>query len=514
MAAPSKMTKEERASRYVAALARFNQASDWRTLLELAEEFHALDTYRDATSLYDRCVKAASAPAYRDIRAELEAKPDKTAADYREAVRLLTPIQDHADVREYMRVCNVRANVLLYDEAVALATNSAATDEEIGRAVEIFREIKTFRNCRELLERYETYYCERVYAAADELRQHGHVYSEFDEAAELFGRIPQFRDAADLAVACKKRADKLRPRSAKKREEKRATAETAETVSVTETEQVERVSPREASKGKKEKPQKAERVRAQKPRDEETNGFLEVWQTLDKRYLTVCLIWLAVLVAAVVASIWVAKTSNSWVKIYVNQLRAVIVVVAGVAVILGVRCFLRMLTKSMRRKLGRSVAAALQKLASPLVKLAERLLAGIGIDLRRRNRIGGEDERCIIMDTDKPKRTKKRLKNELKWAEQTGNVARVRFLFIDYMILRIRQGYFLRRTMTPAEISEDIALEEDERELFAAYQKARYAGARAEDEISGEAIGRMRALNERLKSKRLKEDETGSGNRR
>lgn len=512
MAAPSKMTKEERASRYVAALARFNNASDWRTLLELAEEFHALDTYRDAASLYDRCVKAASAPAYRDIRAELEAKPDKTATDYREAVRLLTPIQDHTDVREYMRVCNVRANVLLYDEAVALATNSAATDEEIGRAVEIFREIKTFRNCRELLERYETYYCERVYAAADELRQHGHVYSEFDEAAELFGRIPQFRDAAELATACKKRADKLCPRSAKKRAERaeKAASETAPTV---ETEQVERVFPREAAKGKKEKPPKAERVRAQKPRDEATNGFVEVWQTLDKRYLAVCLVWLVVLVVAVVASIWVAKTSNSWVKLYVNQLRAVIVVVAAVAVILGVRCFLRMLTKSMRRKLGKSVVAALQKLASPFVKLAERLLAGIGIDLRRRNRIGGEDERCIIMDTDKPKRTKKRLKNELKWAEQTGNVARVRFLFIDYMILRIRQGYILRRTMTPAEISDDIALEEDERELFVAYQKARYAGVRAEDEISGEAIGRMRALNERLKSKRIKEDETGSNNR-
>lgn len=506
MAAPSKMTKEERASRYVAALARFNNASDWRTLLELAEEFHALDTYRDSASLYDRCVKAASAPAYRDIRAELEAKSDKTAADYREAVRLLTPIQDHADVREYMRVCNVRANVLLYDEAVALATNSAATDEEIGRAVEIFREIKTFRNCRELLERYETYYCERVYAAADELRQHGHVYSEFDEAAELFGKISQFRDAAELAVACKKKADKLRPRSAKKRAERaeQAATEAADVSPV----EVERVSRRDAA-GAQQTPPVAERVQAKKARDEASNGFVEVWQTLDKRYLTVCLLWLALLVAATVASVWVAKAQNDWVKLHLRQLRAVILVVAGVSAVMGVKCFLRMLTRSMRRKLAQSVKSFMTKLASPLIKLTERLLAGIGIDLRRRGRLGGEDERSIVMDEDKPKRTKKRLKNDLKWADQTSNAARVRFLFVEYMILRIRQGYFLRRTMTPAEISDDIALEEDERELFAVYQKARYAGVRAEGEVGNESIGRIRALTERTKSKRLKEDDRG-----
>jgi len=50
------------------------------------------------------------------------------------------------------------------------------------------------------------------------------------------------------------------------------------------------------------------------------------------------------------------------------------------------------------------------------------------------------------------------------------------------------------------------ALEEDERELFAAYQKARYAGNRADGEISGEAVGRMRALNERVRSRRIREE--------
>ena len=42
--------------------------------------------------------------------------------------------------------------------------------------------------------------------------------------------------------------------------------------------------------------------------------------------------------------------------------------------------------------------------------------------------------------------------------------------------------------------------------MFAAYQKARYAGNRADGEISGEAVGRMRALNERVRSRRIREE--------
>ena len=167
MAAHAKLSESELNARYIAALARFSSSADWRAYLALAEEFRALDTYRDSAQLYDRCIKAASAPAYREIRETLNAKEDKTVEDYREAVRVLALIQDYSDAREFMRVCNVRANVLLYDRALALVTNSDATTDEIGQAVEIFRDIKSFRNCRELLERYDKYYCERVYAEAN-----------------------------------------------------------------------------------------------------------------------------------------------------------------------------------------------------------------------------------------------------------------------------------------------------------------------------------------------------------
>ena len=269
MAAHAKLSESELNARYIAALARFSSSADWRAYLALAEEFRALDTYRDSAQLYDRCIKAASAPAYREIRETLNAKEDKTVEDYREAVRVLALIQDYSDAREFMRVCNVRANVLLYDRALALVTNSDATTDEIGQAVEIFRDIKSFRNCRELLERYDKYYCERVYAEASELMQKGHVYSEFDEAFALFSRIPQYGDAVELAAVCKKKADKLRPRQRPVRQ-KPAKAEKPRKGKPDGTEQTERI-------------RRPDRERPERRKDETSNGFLEVWHTLDVR---------------------------------------------------------------------------------------------------------------------------------------------------------------------------------------------------------------------------------------
>jgi sugar phosphate permease len=91
----------------------------------------------------------------------------------------------------------------------------------------------------------------------------------------------------------------------------------------------------------------------------------------------------------------------------------------------------------------------------------------------------------------------KKLKNELKWVEQTDNAARVRFIFIDYMIRQIRGGYFMKRCMTPAEIGREVALEDDEKALFAAYNKARYAGQMGREELSDSLVGELQMVNKK-----------------
>jgi len=473
------MTESELNARYIDATRRFAEASSWRTYIELAEVFHSLDTYSDAAQMYLRCIKAASAPAYREITERIASLAAPTADDYREAARVMQLISDYSDAREQSRVYAIRAKALDYAEATALVMNSAASLEEIGRAVDIFRVIKGYKDSRELLERYERYYGEKMYAEGVALMESAHVYSAFEDAAEIFERVSYYADAAALAATCRKRAQKLRPKSKKTK----ASDTPAKTDEVTVTRG------RDTAAATRVKPKK------QKPADETRNQLREVWESLDKRRLLWVILWWALFVADLAFSISISRSGNAWIAKHANELRLASTIVAVVTVALGVRDLLRMLTPNMRRKLGKAALRVLARIAKPFVAAVTKVLASIGIDLSRRNRLGGRDERSIVFgDEEKVKKIKKRLKNDLKWAEQTDNAARVRFIFIDYMIRRIREGYRMKRTMTPAEIGRDVTRDEDEQKLFQAYDVARYAGKGAADELTDALVGELRAI--------------------
>ena len=213
------LSESELNAKYTAAAYRFAQISNWKDYLALAEEFRALDTYKDSAQKYSQCVKAASAPAYRDITDMIRTKGNETTAEeYREAARVMQIIQDYQDAREVMRVYTIKANALTYEEAMALLSNSEASTEELGQGVELLKSIKGFKNTRELIERFEKYYFDRMYNEALHLMQTGHVFSEFEEAAEMFDKIAVYSDAAEQAAACRKQANKLRPKEHKKKE--------------------------------------------------------------------------------------------------------------------------------------------------------------------------------------------------------------------------------------------------------------------------------------------------------
>ena len=490
------LSESELNARYTAAAYKFATVSAWRDYLALAEEFRALDTYKDSAQKYSQCVKAASAPAYRDITDEIRTKGrDVTAAEYREAARIMQIIQDYQDAREVMRVYTVRANALTYDTAMAILSNSEATTEELGEGVEMLKTIKGFKNTRELIERFEKYYFDRMYNEALHLMQHGHVFSEFEEAAEMFDKIAVYSDAAQQAAACRKTANKLRPKEKKKKESPadapkkggdevvrvkgKAAKDTKDTTAAG------------TAEGEVVKPRKRKMI------DDEThNSLAEVWHNIDKRRMTEFIIWLLLLVADLYASIVVPNLEGDFFVANGNSIRIVTLLLAIFFVTMGCRAFLRMLTASMRKKLGQAAVKFAKRLAAPLIKAVNKLLLSIGIDLSRRNRLGGRDEKTFVFDdTEKVKKTKKKLKNELKWVEQTDNAARVRFIFIDYMIRRIKKGYFMKRCMTPAEIGAEVALEDDEKNLFAVYDKARYAGQRGLEEITDAMVGELQLVN-------------------
>ena len=483
-----KLTESELNARYTAAAYRFAKASSWREYLELAEEFRALDTYKDSAVKYSQCVKAASAPAYREITDEIRTKGrDVTAAEYREAARIMQIIQDYQDAREVMRVYTVKANALTYEEAMAILSNSEATTEELGQGVALLKTIKGFKNTRELIERFEKYYFDRVYNEALHLMEHGHVFSEFEEAAAMFESISEYSDAAQQAIACRKMANKVRPKERKKKE---APAPKGG-------DEVEKIT-RKDVKGKKEAPAE-ETVKPKRRRvvdDETHNSLVEVWRNIDKRRMAEFIIWVLLLLGDLYASIVLPNLEGAFFESNQNTIRVITVLLAIFFIAMGCRAFLRMLTASMRKKLSQAAVKFAKKLAAPIIKAVNKLLLSIGIDLSRRNRLGGRDEKTFVFDdTEKVKKPKKKLKNELKWVDQTDNAARVRFIFIDYMIRRIKKGYFMKRCMTPAEICREVALEDDEKNLFAIYDKARYAGQRGVEEITDAMVGELQLVN-------------------
>ena len=485
------LSESELNAKYTAAAYRFAQISNWRDYLALAEEFRALDTYKDSARKYDQCVKAASAPAYREITDSIRTKGNETTAkEYLEAARIMQVIQDYQDAREVMRVYTIKANALIYEEAMTLLSNSDATTEEIGEGVELLKSIKGFKNTRELIERFERYYFDRVYNEALHLMETGHVFSEFEEAAELFEKISVYSDAAQQAAACRKQAAKLRPKERKKKEKPSPAKGGDEVV---------RVSRKDARTEKTAADESGEAVkpRRRKMIDDETHNTLaEVWRGIDKRRMVEFIFWLLLLAADLYASILLPNLEGAFFQANQNTIRVVTVLVAIFVIAMGVRAFLRMLTASMRKKLKQTAVKFAKKLAAPLIKVVNKLLLSIGIDLSRRNRLGGRDERTFVFDdTEKVKKSKKKLKNELKWVEQTDNAARVRFIFIDYMIRRIKKGYFMKRTMTPAEIGAEIALEDDEKNLFAIYDKARYAGKLGVEEITDAMVSELQLVN-------------------
>ena len=488
-----KLTESELNARYTKAAYKFAQAKNWREYLELADEFRFLDTYKDSAQKYTQCVKAASAPAYREITDMIRTKgAEVTAQEYREAARIMQIIQDYQDAREVMRVYTIRANTLTYNEAMDILSNSDATTEELGEGVAMLKTIKSFKNSRELIERFEKYYFDRMYAEASDLMKKGHVYSEFEEAAEMFEKISEYSDAAQQAAACRKQANKLRPKEKKKKETPAAGGD--EVVKVT---RRDAKSAESSANGTSDGTAEGGKPKRRRVVDDETrNTLVEVWRTIDKRRMLEFILWILLLGADLAASMTLPGIKNAFFLRHQNTIRFITLLLAIFFVAMAVRAFYRMLTVSMRRKLGQAAVRFAKKLAAPVFKVVNKLLLSIGIDLSRRGRLGGRDERTFVFDdSEKAKKPKKKLKNDLKWVEQTDNAARVRFIFIDYMIRRIRGGYFMKRSMTPAEIGREIALEDDEKALFAAYDKARYAGLLGREELSDALIGELQMVN-------------------
>ena len=163
--------------------------------------------------------------------------------------------------------------------------------------------------------------------------------------------------------------------------------------------------------------------------------------------------------------------------------------VRNVAMLLFV-VFLVLLVRSIKKLLSEKLQDAIDEwfenvmrwVFKPVALLLGKIAKWLGIG---RWRGWCEDEKTSLWkERGAGGKRRKKLKNDQKWADQTDNRRRVRYLFVEYMIKRIRGGYMYRRQMTPDEMAEELPLEEDEKLLFETYDLARYAkDAEIPDEV-------------------------------
>lgn len=153
-----------------------------------------------------------------------------------------------------------------------------------------------------------------------------------------------------------------------------------------------------------------------------------------------------------------------------------------IAIILAVRAALSLrvlIPKTARRAIMDKFLYAMRKMASGISSISRKMLSLLGINLERFKR--GKDERSFIFgddEEDERKRKRHSIKSNSKWRDMNENAEKIRFLYIKYIVKRIKEGYRFRTALTPNEVREDLNFEEEapDIELFDIYNGARYSG--------------------------------------
>ena len=472
---------------YTELMHRFGGTSTWREFLELAKQFHELENFKDAPTYYAKCVRAASAGAYREYREEFSARQELTSEDYFEAAAVLTQISDYMDAREWARTYKAKATALCYAEAIALYEQCEGRWQDMREAYLKMNKIKGYKDSRDLAERYGKHYTECAYRAAVELMEKAQSGPEYEEAAEIFEQIREYSDAAQLAQKCRKAASKYKTRSKKvggdvpvAPHKNGTTRVRDDTLDAPQTETV-----------------RKKRARAQ----DSVSGvdFAEIWRTINKKRLIAGLVGLIVCGVGLWGSAFFAASnidySNEFLVLHGDKIRGLCVLMVIVGAVFAIVQFFRMLSPALKRKIALKALEIGKRVAKPVVKTLNRVLGLVGISIGKQ-RLKGKDEKSFVY-VEKPAKAKKnkKLRNEAKWHELPDNAARVRFIFVDYMIRRIKQGYRIKYSQTPDEIGREIAVEDDEKRLFEVYRTARYAGAAANEVIDNDTVDELLKIN-------------------
>lgn len=143
-----------------------------------------------------------------------------------------------------------------------------------------------------------------------------------------------------------------------------------------------------------------------------------------------------------------------------------------VFLLLTIRSFKKLFDRRTRGIIGNFLNGLTDKLDALVARVVKKVIHALGID--RWGKFGEEHD--FVFNRNRSSRRHRKLFNPMFWQDQTDNSERVRYIFIDYMIRKIKDGYKMKPSKTPNDIGAELAHEDNEKLLFTSYVSARYSG--------------------------------------
>ena len=456
---------------YGECLAKFAKVSNYKEYIELSKDFKLLGNYKEALEDSRRCEKAAWAPAYKEATEKIQIAENMTFEGFSDAAAVMESISEYKDAREMARIYKVKAQAYAYTEAMAIFEDSESGIDKWERGVYLLSKIKSYKNSRDLYDRYYGHYAQKRYEQATEIMKRAGTHAEYMLAQELFLKISEYSDAAKMAEMCKKSAQKYK------------------------------VSPRQTQKAEganKEKSQNTEKVKTKREKSNAKGSGVEneiikresVWTYLNKKKLCgviVCFVLSAIGIWGSIIFRPQNRELSEFFRVNAYKIRGVCIMVTVASIIIGGNLFVKMMTPKLKEMIRARAIELLKSIAGPVAKFLDKMLSVFGVNTGKSS--GQKDEKSFIYTPESREKKQKKLKNSAKWEEQENNAERVRFIFIDYMIAKIREGFVMKHNHTPSEIKGKMEnADESEFLLFDTYNKARYAGKLSLDEIDNETV--------------------------
>lgn len=182
--------------------------------------------------------------------------------------------------------------------------------------------------------------------------------------------------------------------------------------------------------------------------------------------------------------------SSDGTRRYICQMAVIVAyVLAALAIWISYKFYLKTLIKTAYEYIGKKVRGAIRFISGKIVRFINKL--GLG---GRKRLAKGSDEYSFTFDDEEKAGMRLHVSGVKKWKDLEDNSEKIRFLFIRYMIRKIRKGYKKRRGKTPSEWASDLRVSGAELDFFGDYNAARYSGGRAS--IPDDAVDRAKEITE------------------